>query len=808
MKIWGGIVAFCLVGLIILTGLNVRAADTPNEVGALNTSVAQLPIAIAEQGTFYAGGHYDDTNPEQHFIGQVYVDYRIPEDLKHPFPIIMVHGGSVHGATWSSTPDGRPGWAQYFLRQGYAVYVVDQVGRGRSPFFEELYGERTSQSLEYVLQKFTSQEKHVLWPQAALHTQWPGVGEPGDPVFDQYWSANVPGMENRLMQAQMNIDALAELLDQLGPSILLVHSQSGAYAWPLAQARPDLVKAIVAAEPNGPPVHDVVVQSVQRFDQPWESTIQQTEDDWYRDNPAVKRYGLTNTPLAYTPAVTDDSPLEFVQEDTPQRPDLSRCWRQQEPARQLVDVGGRPIMVLEGEASFYAGYNHCNVQYLEQAGVEVDFVRLADLGINGNGHMMMLEKNSDQVAQVIVDWLNANVTPLEEGQAMRRRLPPATRPPLLLAEEGNFYVGGRYDDMHPNQQMAWQMYVEYQIPAEQTHPFPILLVHGGGQTGAGWWATADGREGWAQYFLRRGYAVYVADQVGRGRSPYAPEVYGPSDAQSLVYVLEKFTSQERYNAWPQAALHTQWPGEGMPGDPIFDQYWASDAPAMSARVAESRSNVEALSALVDRIGPVILLVHSQSGALAWPLAQARPELIKAIAAAEPSGPPVHQIVVRSSEQRFGVGWDEAWKQNEEDFYRDIPREKQFGLGDVPLIYVPAVTDDSPLEFAQEEEAQAPDFARCWRQREPARRLALLGERPIMILRAPASFYTGYNHCNVQYLEQAGVPVEHIKLDELGIDGNGHMMMFEKNSDQVAQVILEWIENNVGPIEDEFQATSH
>src|SRR5690606_22422269 len=64
MKIWGGIVAFCLVGLIILTVLNVRAADTPNEVGALNTSVAQSPIAIAEQGTFYAGGHYDDTHPE------------------------------------------------------------------------------------------------------------------------------------------------------------------------------------------------------------------------------------------------------------------------------------------------------------------------------------------------------------------------------------------------------------------------------------------------------------------------------------------------------------------------------------------------------------------------------------------------------------------------------------------------------------------------------------------------------------------------------------------------------------------------
>ena len=152
------------------------------------------------------------------------------------------------------------------------------------------------------MQKFTAQEKEKLWPQAALHTQWPGTGEPGDPAFDQYWASNIPGMENRVMQAQMNIDALAALLDKIGPSIILVHSQSGAYAWPLAQMRPALVKAIVAAEPSGPPVHDVVVKSIQRFDVAWEGATKQTDDDYYRDNPGVKRYGLDNTPLEYTPA--------------------------------------------------------------------------------------------------------------------------------------------------------------------------------------------------------------------------------------------------------------------------------------------------------------------------------------------------------------------------------------------------------------------------------------------------------------------------------------------------------------------------
>lgn len=404
MKSWRAIVLGAIAAAT-LAGIELAASqDSPGE---------RAPLALSDMGVFYAGGHYDKAHPGQHIVGQMYVEYRIPARRTHPFPLVFVHGGGQSGAGWWSTPDGRPGWAAFFLRRGYAVYVVDQVARGRSPFTPEVYGETSDQPLPYVVQKFTAQEKDKLWPQAALHTQWPGTGEPGDPTFDQYWSSNVPGMENRNLQSQMNIDALAALLDRIGPSIILVHSQSGAYAWPLAQARPNLVKAIVAAEPAGPPVHDVVVHSVQRFDTGWEKAIKQTDDDYYRDNPGVKRYGLTSTPLAYVPAVTAQSPLEFVQQDKPERRDLARCWRQKDPARKLVAVGERPVMLLGAEASFYAGYNHCEVEYLQQAGVPVTFIKLADLGIHGNGHMMMMEKNSDQVAKVIADWLDKAVTPLE-----------------------------------------------------------------------------------------------------------------------------------------------------------------------------------------------------------------------------------------------------------------------------------------------------------------------------------------------------------------------------------------------------------
>jgi pimeloyl-ACP methyl ester carboxylesterase len=131
--------------------------------------------------------------------------------------------------------------------------------------------------------------------------------------------------------------------------------------------------------------------------------------EMFRDDPRLKRFGLSNIPMAYDSPVTAQSPLEFLRQDKAEAPDLVRCWRQKEPARRLVAVGERPILYLAAEASFYAPYNHCTVAYLKQAGVKVDYVQLAEIGLRGNGHMMMMEKNSDAIAQVIVDWLAKNV---------------------------------------------------------------------------------------------------------------------------------------------------------------------------------------------------------------------------------------------------------------------------------------------------------------------------------------------------------------------------------------------------------------
>jgi hypothetical protein len=104
------------------------------------------------------------------------------------------------------------------------------------------------------------------------------------------------------------------------------------------------------------------------------------------------------------------------------------------------------------------------------------------------------------------------------------------------------------------------------------------MIHGGSQTGTNFTGTPDGREGWAQYFLRRGYAVYVVDQVARGRAAQWSQANGPVSDANLLRLEQRFVAPERYNLWPQAHLHSQWPGGGKPGDAAFDQFYASQFP--------------------------------------------------------------------------------------------------------------------------------------------------------------------------------------------------------------------------------------
>jgi len=355
------------------------------------------------------------------------------------------------------------------------------------------------------------------------------------------------------------------------------------------------------------------------------------------------------------------------------------------------------------------------------------------------------------------------------------KLPVPAVDQSAVAQRGYFYVGGKYVGEPSNEIMQGQAYVEVLAPKDVRRPYPLVLIHGGGQTATNWMGTPDGRKGWAEYFVEQGYIVYMIDQPMRGRSAAHPGD-GPTRMFTPTNEEWQFTAIENEARWPQAKLHTQWPGEGpnkgRKGDPIFDAFYATQVETVISNEETQRRNKEATAALLDRIGPAIVLTHSQSGPFGWLIADARPRLVKAIVAIEPMGPPFEAAVV-------GTGKARAW-----------------GVTDVPITYDPPVKGPSELAVEREAKADGPDLFVCWMQKAPARQLVSLKNIPVMVMSAEASYHQVYDHCTTKYLNQAGLKTEHIRLQDRGIRGNGHLVMIEKNNLDIAAVVDEWVQKNV------------
>src|SRR5262245_5144537 len=341
--------------------------------------------ALGERGIFHVGGKYVGEPGKEIMQGQAYVEVLAPKNVRRPYPLVLMHGNFVTAAQWMGTPDGRKGWADYFVEQGYVVYLMEQPMRGRSAAHPSdgptrMFTVRDNEML------FTATATEGTWPQARLHTQFPGEGpnrgRKGDPIFDEWVAREVESIQSQAETQRRNKDAGVALLDRIGPAILLTHSQSGAFGWLIADARPHLVKAIVAVEPYGPP---------------FEGTV----------NSAGRRsvWGPVDIPITYAPAISDASELAVEREAAADGPDQLACWMQKAPARQLVNLKNIPVMVMVAEASYHAVYGHCLPKYLNQAGIKTELIRLQDRGIRGNGHIMMIEKNNLDIASVVDDWL-------------------------------------------------------------------------------------------------------------------------------------------------------------------------------------------------------------------------------------------------------------------------------------------------------------------------------------------------------------------------------------------------------------------
>jgi len=258
--------------------------------------------------------------------------------------VTFVHGGGGQGSEFLRTPDNRPGWVHAFLAAGYAVYLLDRPGHGRCHWNESVLGPSVA-----------APSYEILYPrfvEPARHGLWDEASLhsqwPDDPQCGDRFMASQGVMATTLEAAQRHVEAIADELFKLaGPTIILSHSAGGPCGWALAAIGGDLVAAVMAVEPLGFPGQK---HSLGRFS---------------NGLVAASFSGKAN-PYA------------------------------------------RPVLVVTGEATWMREANVKTVEFLLAQGFGAEHMILSERGLTGNGHMMMSEKNSDKIVNLLIGWLAEN----------------------------------------------------------------------------------------------------------------------------------------------------------------------------------------------------------------------------------------------------------------------------------------------------------------------------------------------------------------------------------------------------------------
>lgn len=324
---------------------------------------------------------------------------------------------------------------------------------------------------------------------------------------------------------------------------------------------------------------------------------------------------------------------------------------------------------------------------------------------------------------------------------------------LTLREQGSFAVGGtvipareRYDPLKP--QPAGQTlhgdhaYVFYQIPA-RARKYPLIFLHGAGQSARTWETTPDGREGFQNIFLRRGFGVYLLDQPRRGDA-------GRSTASATIEATpdEQFWfGQFRLGVWPDFFEQTQF----SRNDNALNQFFRQMTPNTGPYDADVIS--DAVSALFDTIGSGILVTHSQGGGPGW-LTAMKNKHVRAVVAYEPGSgfvfPEGELPEPIANASFFG-----ALKANE------VPLEQFTALTRIPIVIY--YGDNIPKQSVS---APHQDY---WRA---SLRMAKLWSEAV---------------------NRHGGDVTLVHLPEVGIKGNTHFMFSDLNNIKIADLLSQWLQ---------------
>jgi len=340
----------CILTLIAAASAQTKSRDE-----------SKKPLTLASQGSFFVGGE-SKTMPAapgrggafgagEITINQMYVQFQIPLNGDRHVPVVMVHGCCLSSKTWETTPDGRMGWNEYFVRKDRSVYLADQSSRARSGFDPSTIAAVKAGTVP------PSQLPNVL---AATHqTAWsvfrfgPKFGEPfADGQFpieavDELYKQMIPDLNSTLPNPNPTWKNMAALAVKLNGAVLMGHSESGFFPEQAALADPSAI-------------------------------------------PNIK--GLIS-----------------IEMPCPELPPAQIATLAKIPT--LVMFGDHLDMQGGGPANWSASYESCQkfVQQVKDKGGDAEMMHLPKLGIKGNSHMLMQDRNNLQLADLILTWIDGHV---------------------------------------------------------------------------------------------------------------------------------------------------------------------------------------------------------------------------------------------------------------------------------------------------------------------------------------------------------------------------------------------------------------
>jgi hypothetical protein len=332
------------------------------------------PLVLAAQGSFFVGGESKALpavpppagargggpggfGTGDVTINQMYVQYQMPVNAEQHVPVVMVHGCCLSSKTWETTPDGRMGWNEYFVRKGHAVYLADQSSRARSGFDGSVInavrgGTVPPNQLPAVLMASHQVAWTVFRFGPEFNKPFPDGQFPIEAV-DELYKQMIPDLNSTLPTPNPTWKNMAALAVQLKGAVLIGHSESGFFPEQAALIDPSGIKGNISIEM---PCATMTPQQI--------STLAKI--------PTLVMFG-----------------------------------------DHLGDVQG-------GVANWQTSYEGCDkfVQQLKAAGGDAEMMHLPKLGMRGNSHMLMQDKNNLQIADLIIGWIGDHV---EAKKAVRRR---------------------------------------------------------------------------------------------------------------------------------------------------------------------------------------------------------------------------------------------------------------------------------------------------------------------------------------------------------------------------------------------------